>query len=142
MGRSWQHPELMTWDPGDKNRGILLFLCLLMSCPRFFMMKTYDNTGELDLGGHNSGWGTRWHCAQQGHQDEGDLGGPLLPWGLSFHHGNGIRQQPWNTATLASLSSSSVILGRGTRDDDLGGGLSSAAGRPQSPLSMWTLSLG
>ena len=22
------------------------------------MMKTYDNTGELDLGGHNSGWGT------------------------------------------------------------------------------------
>ena len=84
MGRSWQHPELMTWDPGDKNRGILLFLRLLMSCPRFFMMKTYDNTGELDLGGHNSGWGTRWHCAQQGHQDEGDLGGPLLPWGLSF----------------------------------------------------------
>ena len=45
-------------------------------------------------------------------------------------------------ATLASLTSSSVILGRGTRDEDLGGGLSSAAGRPQSPLSMWTLSLG
>ena len=114
-----------------------------MSCSLFFMMKTYDNTGELDLGKYNSGWGTRWHCAQQGHQDEGDLGGPLLPWGLSFHHGNGIRQQPWNTATLASLTSSSVILGRGTRDEDLGGGgVSSAAGRPQSPLSMWTLSLG
>ena len=77
-------PELMTWGPGDENLGVLLFPCLLMSCSQFFTMKTCGNTGELDLGGRSSGWGTRWHCAQQGHQDEGDLGGPLLPWGLRF----------------------------------------------------------
>ena len=35
-------PELMIWDPGDKNLGVLLRLCLLTSCAQFFMTKMYN----------------------------------------------------------------------------------------------------